>query len=171
MTGLPARAAAAPRNAPGFAATTVEVGIVAVRVGVQEFALDIMSVREIRGWTPPIPLPHAPAYVRGVTDLRGMVIPIIDLSARLGLGAAEASATSVVVVAEVRGRLAGLLVDGVSDLIDLDQSQLQPTPETGSAEPGKIIQGVFDIGGRILGLIAVDAVIPEDLAVPEALAS
>jgi purine-binding chemotaxis protein CheW len=160
-TAIAARAATTAPSAAG-------VSVVAVRVGPHEFALDVMSVREIRGWSPPIPLPGAPAYVQGVSDLRGVVIPIIDLGARLGLQAAETGSTSVVVVAEIRGRLAGLLVDGVSDLIDIDPGRLQPTPETGSAEPGKIISGLFDIGGRILGLIAVDALIPADLIVAAA---
>jgi purine-binding chemotaxis protein CheW len=135
----------------------------AVRVGVQEFALDILSVREIRGWTQPIPLPRAPAYVQGMSDLRGVVIPIIDLGARLGLKVTEATATSVVVVVQIRDRLAGLLVDGVSDLIDIEPGRLQATPETGSAGPGEVIQGLFEIDGRILGLIALETVIPAEL--------
>jgi len=171
MTGLlPARAGASRASAAAPVATAA-VSVVAVRVGLQEFALDIMAVREIRGWSPPMPLPGAPAYVPGVSDLRGVVIPIVDLGARLGLATTEAGATSVVVISEIRGRLVGLLVDGVSDLIEVDPGRLQPTPETGSAEPGKIIQGLFDVGGRILGLIAIDALIPADLPVTPALSS
>lgn len=146
-------------------------GVVAVRVGTQEFAIEIMAVREIRGWSPPVPLPRAPAYVQGMSDLRGVVIPIIDLGLRFGLGAAQAGSASVVVVTEIRGRLAGLLVDGVSDLIDVDPARLQPIPQTGSGEPGEIIQGIFEIDGRILSLIALEAVIPENLPVAAALAS
>jgi purine-binding chemotaxis protein CheW len=146
-------------------------GVVAVRVGTQEFALDIMGVREIRGWSPPTPLPRAPAYVQGMSDLRGVVIPIIDLSLRLGLGAGRTGPTSVIVVTEIRGRLAGLLVDAVSDLIEVDAVQLQPVPDTGSPESGEVILGVFEIDGRILGLIALEAVIPENLPFAAALAS
>jgi len=152
-------ARAAPIARPGAAR-----GVVAVRIGTQEFAVDIMAVREIRGWTPPIPLPRAPAYVQGVSDLRGVVIPIVDLGARLGLKTTEATATSVVVVTQIRDRLAGLLVDAVSDIINLDPERLQPTPETGSSEPNEVIEGLFEIDGRILALIALEAVIPPNLA-------
>lgn len=157
---------AAPHRGPADA-----MGVVAVRIGAQEFALDILSVREIRGWTPPIPLPRAPAYVQGMSDLRGVVIPIIDLGARLGLKATSATATSVVIVVQIRERLAGLLVDGVSDLIDIDPGRLQATPETGSAGPGQVIRGIFEIHGRILGLIALETVIPADLGDTAELAS
>jgi purine-binding chemotaxis protein CheW len=139
------------------------VGVVSVRVGSQEFALDVMSVREIRGWSPPTPLPRAPAYVLGMCDLRGVIIPIIDLGARLGLEPIEVSSTSVIIVAQIRDRLAGLLVDGVSDLIDVDGDRLQATPEIGSLETSEVIQGIFEIDGRILSLIALEAVIPADL--------
>lgn len=140
------------------------MSVVAVRIGSQEFAIDIMSVREIRGWSPPTPLPLAQAYVLGMSDLRGVVIPIIDLGARLGLNTAPATATSVVVIAQIRNRLAGLIVDGVSDLIDIDADQLQVTPETGNSEANDVIQGVFEVDGRLLALIALDAIIPAILA-------
>ena len=94
-----------------------------------------------------------------------------DLGARLGLKITEATATSVVIVVQIRERLAGLLVDGVSDLIDVDPGRLQPTPETGSAAPGEVIRGIFEIDSRILGLIALDTVIPADLADPTELAA
>lgn len=140
------------------------MGVVSVRIRSYEFALDIMSVREIRGWSPPTPLPRAPAYVLGMSDLRGVVIPIIDLGARLGFRAIDANPSSVVVVAQIRDRLAGLLVDGVSDLLEIDAERLQPTPEAGSAETKEVIQGIFEIDGRILSLIALEKVVPAALA-------
>jgi purine-binding chemotaxis protein CheW len=152
-------------------AVAQDTGVVAVRVAGQEFALDIMSVREIRGWSPPVPLPRAPAYVQGMTDLRGVVIPIIDLAARLGLAPTIAGPTSVVIVVEIRGQLAGLLVDGVSDLLDVEAANLQPTPQTGSAAPGEVLAGVMELDGRILGLVALEAVIPADLAPASELAA
>ena len=143
---------------------TDAMGVVSILIGSQEFALDIKSVREIRGWSPPTPLPRAPAYVQGMCDLRGVVIPIIDLGARLGLKAIEAKPTSVIIVAQIRDRLAGLLVDGVSDLIDIDVERLQATPETGSTAPSEVIQGIFEIDGRILSLIDLANVIPVELS-------
>jgi purine-binding chemotaxis protein CheW len=169
---LTAPAAVVPRAAAsGRPAPADVVGVVSVRIGSQEFAVDIMSVREIRGWTAPTPLPCAPPYVRGVIDLRGVIIPIIDLGARLGLGGTEASPSSVVVVVEVRDRLAGLLADGVCDLIDLDAGRLQATPATGSHEPNEVVEAVFEIDGRILGLISLDNIVPAELAGRARLAS
>src|SRR6478752_8151648 len=84
---------------------------VAFRVGAQEFCIDIMGVREIRGWTPATPLPHAPVYVRGVINLRGAVLPIVDLAMRFGLGLTEPTPRSVIIVVQVHQQVVGLLVD------------------------------------------------------------
>ena len=85
----------------------------------QEFCIDIMSVREIRGWTPATALPHAPAYVRGVINLRGSVLPIVDLAERLGFPPTDASARQVIIVVQVGAQIVGLLVDAVSDILTL----------------------------------------------------
>jgi purine-binding chemotaxis protein CheW len=159
MAGLPSLSAG--RAAPSAPADAGR-GVVAVRLGAQEFALDIMAVREIRSWTAPTPLPGAQAHVHGTIDLRGAIIPVLDLGLRLGLAIGPPGPHSVVVVAEIGGRLVGLRVDGVSDLIHLDPGRLQPTPATGGGEPEAIVQGLFELDGRILGLIALDAVIPAE---------
>ena len=86
----------------------------------QEFAADIMAIREIRGWTDTTALPHVPDYVRGVINLRGMVLPVIDLKARLGLGLTEATPKHVIIVVNADDRTIGLLVDAVSDIPDRD---------------------------------------------------
>ena len=140
------------------------MSVVLVEIEPQAFAIDIASVREIRAWSQPTPLPWAPAHVRGMMDLRGLVIPIIDMGKRLGLEPIQAGPTSVIVVAEIRGRLAGLLVDAVCDLVDLDASRLQPTPDIGSRESSEVVQGIFELDGRIVSLIALDEIIPAELA-------
>ena len=91
--------------------------LISFRIGAQEFCVDIMAVREIRGWTPATPLPQAPSYVRGVINLRGAVLPIVDLSARLGLGDTEPSVRNVIIVVRIGTRLVGLLVDAVSEIL------------------------------------------------------
>ena len=87
--------------------------LIAFRIGRQEFCVDIMSVREIRGWTPATPLPRSPGYMKGVINLRGTVLPIIDLGARFGLETSEPTARHVIMVANIGGRTVGLLVDAV----------------------------------------------------------
>ena len=103
--------------------------LIAFRIGDQEFCVDIMQVREIRGWTQATPLPRAPAYVRGVINLRGAVLPIVDLGARLGLTTGEPSARHVIMVVNQGGRTIGLLVEAVSDIIDVTEDMVQPTPD------------------------------------------
>jgi purine-binding chemotaxis protein CheW len=147
------------------------MSVVLVRIGSQAFAIDIKSVHEIRAWSEPTPLPWAPAHVPGMMDLRGLVIPVVDLAARLGLPPIQAGPTSVIVVAEVRGRLAGLLVDVVCDLVDLEASRLQATPDIGSADSSDVVQGIFELDGRIVSLIALGEIIPATLAEPARLAS
>src|SRR4051794_27772643 len=103
--------------------------LISFRVGSQEFCVDIMDVREIRGWTLATPLPHSPDFVRGVINLRGAVLPIVDLSARLGLGITETTARSVIIVTRMGERTVGLLVDAVSDILTATQDVIQPTPD------------------------------------------
>ena len=91
--------------------------LLSFRAGAQEFCIDIMAVREIRGWTPATPLPHAPGYVRGVVNLRGAVLPIIDLAERIGLGRAEPTPQHVIIVTQVGTQLVGLLVSAVCDIL------------------------------------------------------
>ena len=98
--------------------------LISVRIGDQAYAIDIMAVREIRGWTAATPLPHAPPHVLGMMNLRGAILPVIDLGARLGLGPASPSASSVVVVAQIGEAQMGLVVDAVSDLLGLDEARI-----------------------------------------------
>ena len=106
--------------------------LIAFRIGRQEFCVDIMSVREIRGWTPATPLPRSPGYMKGVINLRGTVLPIIDLGARFGLETSEPTARHVIMVAHIGGRMVGLLVDAVSDILEMNEASVQPTPDVAS---------------------------------------
>ena len=135
--------------------------LIAFRIGEQEFCVDIMSVREIRGWTPATPLPRAPGYMKGVINLRGAVLPIIDLGARFGLQTSEPSARHVIMVAHVGGRMVGLLVDAVSDIIQLTDEAVQPTPDVASEYVKTFVKGLFALEGRMISLIELDRIIPE----------
>jgi len=130
---------------------------IAFRVGVQEFCIDIMSVREIRGWTPATALPHAPSYVRGVINLRGSVLPIVDLAERLGFPSADASGREVIIVVQVGGQIIGLLVDAVSDILTQSSDSIQPTPDVATDVAKAFIRGVLPIDGRMIGLIELDS--------------
>ena len=134
--------------------------LIAFRIGQQEFCVDIMAVREIRGWAPVTPLPHSPGFLRGVLNLRGAVLPIVDLAARLGLPAAEPSARHVIIVAQVEGQVIGLLVEAVSDILTVGDAAIQPPPEVVSGRVRNFVQGLLAIEGRMVSFISLDRVLP-----------
>lgn len=148
-----------------YAAKNLTTGgreLIAFRVGDQEFCVNIMSVREIRGWTPATPMPHAPPYMLGVINLRGAVLPIIDFSARLGLKPAEPTVRHVIIVAQVNTRVVGLLVDAVSDILTVADADIQPTPEIASDLERSSAPGVLAIEGRMICLVELDSVFPNE---------
>ena len=135
--------------------------LISFRIGAQEFCVDIMAVREIRGWTQATPLPQAPSYVRGVINLRGAVLPIVDLSARLGLGATEPSVRNVIIVVRIGQRLVGLLVDAVSEVLTVTSGVIQPTPDVSCDAVRMFIQGILALDGRMISWILLDRILPE----------
>jgi purine-binding chemotaxis protein CheW len=135
--------------------------LIAFRIGDQEFCVNIMSVREIRGWTPATPMPHAPAYVLGVINLRGAVLPIVDLSARLGMKEAEPSARHVIIVAQVRSRVVGLLVEAVSDILTITDENIQPVPEVSSDLEKQYARGILAIDKRMICMIELESLFSE----------
>lgn len=134
--------------------------LVTFRVGEQDFCVDIMTVREIRGWSPATTLPHAPDYVMGVMNLRGAVVPIVDLSARLGLGPARPDPRHVVVIAVVGQQTVGFLVNAVSDVIGVPRADIQPTPAMAADTSGLFIEGVIALKDRMLRLLNLGALLP-----------
>lgn len=144
--------------------TGTERELIAFRIGEQEFCVDIMNVREIRGWTPATPLPRSPSYMKGVINLRGTVLPIIDLGDRFGLKTAEPTARHVIMVAHIGSRMVGLLVDAVSDIVQLTDSAIQPTPDVASEHVKTFVKGIFAVeGGRMISLIDIQHVLPADI--------
>ena len=117
--------------------------VVAFRVADQDFCFDLASVREIRGWTSTTMLPHAQPYVKGVINLRGSVVPVIDLSQRLGFGAADPGARHVLIIAVVSNQTVGLLAEVVSDILTVSESDLQPIPDIVDAQVREFISGVL----------------------------
>lgn len=124
--------------------------------GAQEYGADIMTIREIRGWTETTPLPHSPDYVRGVINLRGIVLPIVDLKARLGYSPTEASAKNVIVVVKCGGRTIGLLVDAVSDILTTTPGEIQPAPEMDRDPSSQFINGIAVLGDRMVTILDME---------------
>lgn len=137
--------------------------LIAFRIGAQEFCVDIMSVREIRGWTQAMPLPHSPNFVCGVINLRGIMLPIVDLAARLGYPPAEPTARHVIIVVQVGGRTMGLLVDEVSEVLNVANSSFQPTPDVASPTTKAFVEGILAVESRMISLISLAAILPAEL--------
>ncbi len=125
-------------------------------VGDEEYGVNIMDVREIKGWTQATRLPNSPDYVRGVINLRGTMVPIFDLRARFGNGATEVSSTHVVVIVTVGVRVIGILVDAVSDILTIDRSDIQPVPKIDGTGEDDFIGGLVTIGGRMVALLMLE---------------
>jgi len=124
--------------------------------GEQEFGANIMTIREIRGWTETTLLPHAPDYVRGVINLRGVVLPVIDLKARLGRGVTEANPKHVIIVVKSCDRTIGLLVDAVSDILTATAADIQPTPELARETNSSFVDGIAVLDKRMVTLLSME---------------
>ncbi len=103
--------------------------VVSFRVAEQDFCIDIGYVREIRGWTPVTVLPHSQSHIKGIINLRGTVVAVVDLAARLGLGITEPTPRHVIIIVAVGAQTVGLLADMVSEISSLDPEIKQPVPE------------------------------------------
>jgi purine-binding chemotaxis protein CheW len=139
--------------------------LVSFRAGDQEYCIDIMAVREIRGWTPATSLPQSPRYVCGVINLRGAVLPIIDFNCRLGREPVQPSARHVIIVTHIGASLVGLLVDAVSDILTVTDDVIQPTPDVACDTVKSFVRGVLAIEGRMISLVSLDRILPEIEAV------
>ncbi len=137
--------------------------MVAFRVGPQEFCVDIRAVREIRGWTPATALPHAPHYILGVINLRGTVLPVVNLAARLGLPVAEPTPRHVIVVVAAEDQVFGLLVDAVSDILTVMPDLLQSAPDLAQDNAKAFVSSVVAIENRMIARIMPERMLPERL--------
>lgn len=122
----------------------------------QEFATDIMGVREIRGWTETTTVPHSADYVRGVVNLRGVVLPVIDLKARLGLGRTDVTPANVIIVLQSGERATGILVDAVLDIMTLNGDQIQPVPDVARESGNDYVEGMVVLDGHMVTLLGID---------------
>lgn len=129
-------------------------------LGAEEYGVDILRVQEIRSWEPVSRIPNAPAYEKGVVNLRGSIVPIIDLRERFQLGCGQYGPTTVVVVLQAHGsnqtRVMGVVVDSVSDVVDVDKKSIQSAPKFGAKVSTEYITGLASINGRMVMLLDVD---------------
>jgi len=130
-----------------------------VLLGQQEFGIAILDVQEIRGWTTPTPVPNAPDRFRGVINLRGSVVPILDLRHLFGLPAPADDHLSVTVIVRVGDRVIGVAVDGVSDVLDIPPSDIAPPPDIGHGYDSGGIWGIARLNDRLVTLLVMEHLI------------
>lgn len=126
------------------------------RIGSEHYAIDILSVQEVRRFEPPTRIAQAHEQVLGVLDLRGVIVPIVDLRLRLGVQQPRFDANTVVIVMKVGSREFGLVVDGVDDVLGLQPGQLRPMPAMSSGVAADLLRAIATVGERMLLLIDVD---------------
>ena len=158
-----------PANLASPADMAAAAQYLTVNLAEEEYAIDILAVREIRGWTPVTRIPQAPHYVLGVLNLRGAIVPVLDLRLRFGLAREEYTATTVTVIVTVAERLFGVIVDAVSDVLDVRPDQLRPVPDMGTTVDTEYLKGLTAIEDRMVLLLDVDKLLqPQDAQMLEA---
>jgi purine-binding chemotaxis protein CheW len=170
VTALPIPAAPNSGLADAERSGAASTKFISFAIGDDQYGVDIMAVREIKGWSEITYLPRQPEYVRGVLNLRGVIVPIIDLRCRFGQGVTEATPLHIVIIVQVGARPIGLLADRVLDIVSFEPAQVQPVPRVAQASRVDFLSGLVTVDGAMLALIdlqnllAVTAADGEDLS-------
>jgi purine-binding chemotaxis protein CheW len=127
------------------------------RLGAEEYGIDILKVQEIRSYEPPTRIANAPAFIKGVVNLRGVIVPIVDLRVKLGCDSIEYNGFTVVIVLNVKGRVVGAVVDSVSDVLELAGDAIKAAPEMHTAVDTGFITGIGSVNDRMLILMDIEA--------------
>lgn len=136
-------------------------------IGEDQYGVDIMAVREIKGWTDVTHLPNQPEYMRGVLNLRGAIVPIVDLRCRFGQGRTETSPLHVVIIVQIASRLVGLLADRVLDIVTHEPSQIQPIPRVAQSALLNLLSGIATSEGKMMALIDLASLLPSGVPAEE----
>jgi purine-binding chemotaxis protein CheW len=144
--------------------TTPSVQQLTFSLAGEEYGLDILAVREIRGWTPVTRIPQLPAHLLGVLNLRGSIVPVMDMRLRFGLERDGYGEGTVVVIVKAGERSFGIVVDAVSDVIELDHAAIRPVPDMGVVVDTRFLRGLAAHAGRLVMLLDVEKLLrPEDI--------
>ena len=150
-----------PDNSPSADAVSTDLSeFISFAIGDDQYGVDIMAVWEIKEWSNVTPLPNQPDYMRGVLNLRGVIVPILDLRCRFGQGVTAATPMHIVLIVQIAGRQIGLLADRVLDIVSFEKSQIQPVPKVVESERVDFLSGLAVTGGEMLALIDLDHVLP-----------
>ncbi|MCS2610261.1 chemotaxis protein CheW [Halomonas dongshanensis] len=131
-------------------------------LGEEEYAIDILKVQEIRGYENVTRIANAPDFIKGVTNLRGVIVPIVDLRIKFHLDNVEYGGQTVVIVVNVADRIVGIVVDGVSDVMTLTPEQIKPAPEFGVTLSSDFLSGLGSLDDRMLVLVDIDKLLTSE---------
>jgi len=134
-------------------AAATQTQFISFAIGDDQYGVDIMAVREIKGWSDITHLPKQPDYVRGVLNLRGVIVPIVDLRCRFGQGLTEATPLHIVIIVQIGGRQVGLIGDRVLDIVSVDKGQIQPVPRTAQGASTDFLSGLVTHDNTMIALI------------------
>jgi purine-binding chemotaxis protein CheW len=141
-------------------------------LGSEEYGIDILKVQEIRGYDAVTTIANAPEFIKGVINLRGIIVPIVDMRIKFKLGKTSYDETTVVIILNVANRVVGMVVDGVSDVITLKPEQIKPAPEFGSSLDTRYLQGLGTVDDRMLILVDIEKLMTSrDMELVEQLAA
>ena len=126
------------------------------KLGAEEYGVDILKVQEIRGYGTVTRIPEAPEFVKGVINLRGTIVPVVDMRLKFRLGKAEYNSFTVMIILNVADRVVGMVVDSVSDVVALTPSQIRPAPELGSTVGAQFLTGIGALDQRMLILLDIE---------------
>ncbi len=125
-------------------------------LGPEEYAIDILKVQEIRGYENPTTIANSPSFIKGVINLRGTIVPIVDMRIKFNVGKVEYTSFTVVIILNIAGRVVGIVVDSVSDVTMLRQDQIRPAPEFAATVDTKYINGLGTLGERMLIVVDIE---------------
>jgi purine-binding chemotaxis protein CheW len=161
----------APELASGHHTGVASTEFISFAIGDEQYGVDIMAVREIKEWSGVTQLPNQPEYMRGVLNLRGVMVPIIDLRCRFGQGLTEATPVHVVIVVQVESKTMGLLADRVLDIVSVEASRIQPVPQVSRASQANFLSGLVTIEHTMIALINLNNLLSEQVENEALLAS
>ena len=125
-------------------------------LGDEEYGIDILKVQEIRGYDAVTKIANSPAFIKGVINMRGVIVPIIDMRLKFNLGQVEYNQFTVVIILNIAGRVIGVVVDGVSDVVALDREQIHPAPEFGAVLDTNYIDGLATLEQRMVIVVDIE---------------
>lgn len=148
----------AGRQAPRTAQSGADSGqYLTLRLGDEEYAIDILRVQEIRSYEEPTKMVNSPSFIKGVVNLRGVIVPIVDLRLKLNISKVEYNEFTVVIILNIRGTVVGAVVDAVSDVVTLSAENIKPAPQFESAIESRFIVGLANLGERMLIVMNMEA--------------